>query len=361
MSDESGAQIAGTIANAQLYDERVRAEAALSESTRRLEESVAELGRTQEQLIQQERLRALGQMASGIAHDFNNALVPILGLAELLLANREALRDTDCVIEHLETIKTAATDAAGVVIRLREFYRPRGQGDGSATISINDLVGQAISLTWNKWKGEADASSITLSIEAYLELVPPIRGSEVELWELISHLIMNAVDATPNGGTATLRTRVEGDHVLLDVSDTGIGMTEDTRRCLEPLFTTKGNRGTGMGLAMARGIVERHEGSLDIRSEPGRGTTVTVRLPIPAEGDSIGEATRPVGESRQLHVPVVDDEPAVREVLRAYLTHDGHTVETATDGREGLDREAEAERHQARYHRARAGRGSSAT
>ena len=187
-AERVGAQIAGAIANAQLYDERVRAEAALAKSTRRLEETVAELGRTQEQLIQQERLDALGQMASGIAHDFNNALVPILGRAELLLAIREALQDTDRVIEHLETIKTAAMDAAEVVARMREFYRPRGQADGFATVSVNDLVGQALSLTRAKWEHEAETRGITLSIETCLELVPPILGSEVELWELISQL-----------------------------------------------------------------------------------------------------------------------------------------------------------------------------
>ena len=236
-------------------------------------------------------------------------------------------------------LKTAAMDGAGIVARLREFYRPRGPGDEFAIISVNDLVGQAISLTRTKWKDEAEANSIVISVETTLEDVPPIRGSEVELRELLTNLIMNAVDAMPNGGTVTLGTLVEGDHVLLDVSDTGIGMTEETRRhCLEPFFTTKGDRGTGMGLAMVYGIVQRHEGGLDIYSELGRGSKFVVRLPLPVEGASIGEAERPSGPSRQLHVLVVDDEPHVRQVLEEYLTFDGHTVETATDGREALEK-----------------------
>ena len=338
-AERVGMQIAGAIANAQLYNERIRAEASLAESTRRLDQTVAELRLTQEQLIQQERLRALGQMASGIAHDFNNALVPILGFTELLLVRPEVLGDADRAAEYLEMIKTAAMDGAGIVARLREFYRPRGPGDEFAIISVNDLVGQAISLTRTKWKDEAEANSIVISVETTLEDVPPIRGSEVELRELLTNLIMNAVDAMPNGGTVTLGTLVEGDHVLLDVSDTGIGMTEETRRhCLEPFFTTKGDRGTGMGLAMVYGIVQRHEGGLDIYSELGRGSKFVVRLPLPVEGASIGEAERPSGPSRQLHVLVVDDEPHVRQVLEEYLTFDGHTVETATDGREALEK-----------------------
>jgi signal transduction histidine kinase len=108
-----------------------------------------------------------------------------------------------------------------------------------------------------------------------------IQGNAARLRDAITNLIFNAVDAMPQGGTLTLRTRAEGEAVLLDVSDTGIGMTEDVRRsCFEPFFTTKGEQGTGLGLAMVFSIAQHHSGTIDIASEPGKGTTFTLRLPV---------------------------------------------------------------------------------
>ena len=240
-----------------------------------LEAAYAELKQTQQNIIQQERLRALGEMASGIAHDFNNALTPILGFSELLLKRSEGLDDRDTVERYLRMMNMAAQDAATVVSRLREFYRKREEGENFAPASLHDLVGQAISLTQPRWKDEAQAKGITIKMEIDLQEVPLIIGDESELREALTNLVFNAVDAMPDGGTITLRTRRDGNQVVLEVSDTGTGMTEEVRqRCLDPFFTTKGTHGTGMGLAMVYGIVQRHEGTLDIESEADKGTTL---------------------------------------------------------------------------------------
>ena len=316
-----------------------QAEEALLDSNHRLQVALEELKQTQTRVIQQERLQALGLLASGIAHDFNNALVPILGFTELLLDRDEESEDRQGTRNYLQMISTAAQDAASVVNRLREFYRPRGEGDRFTSVDIDELVAQVISLTQGRWKDEAQANSVTIAIETDLKDVPPVWGSQSELRELLSNLILNAVDAMPHGGTITLRTRSEGSQIALEVADTGIGMSEEIRqRCLEPFFTTKGERGTGMGLPMVHATVQRHQGTLNIESEPDEGTTFIIKLPISSTVGHDREETQSIPPTGALRVLVADDEPTVREVVSGYLTRDGHSVEIAKNGREALDK-----------------------
>ena len=302
--------------------------------------TVEELKRAQQKVIQQERLSALGQLASGIAHDFNNALTPILGFSELLLTRPEKLDDKDVTRGHVEMINTAARDAASVVARLREFYRKRDESDLLAPVSLEDIVGQSLSLTQAKWKDEAQAKGVSIRVKTDLQETPPISANESELREALMNLMLNAVDAMPEGGTLTIRSRLDGDCVLLAVSDTGIGMTEEVRqRCLDPFFTTKGSDGTGMGLAMVHGIVQRHAGTIEVESEVGKGTTFTIRLPNRTQSfdnrNAESAGPKPV---RMLRVLIVDDEPMVRQLITEYLTGDGHTVETASNGIQALDK-----------------------
>ena len=326
--------------------QRERAEAALEttnaelrERNAELQKALAELTAAQEHIIQQERLRALGQMASGIAHDFNNALVPILGFCELLLLSPAILKDEQKAASYLETIQTAAKDAASVVSRLREFYRPNKGERAFAPVSLKRLVEQAVTLTKPKWKDQAQAAGATVEIALELEAVPPVAGEESALREVLTNLIFNAVDAMPAGGTLTLRTTRRGDTAVIEVADTGTGMTAVVRqRCLEPFFSTKGERGTGLGLSMVFGIVQRHSGSLDIRSAPGQGTAFIITLPLQDAPPEAAAAAPVRAAQRPLRVLVVDDEAPVRDTLAAVLAADGHEVELATDGADGLRR-----------------------
>ena len=304
-----------------------------------LQKALTELTAAQEHIIQQERLRALGQMASGIAHDFNNTLVPILGFCELLLLSPAILSDRAKATRYLETIQTAAKDAASVVSRLREFYRPNKGERAFEPVSLKRLVEQAITLTKPKWKDQAQAAGATVEIALELEAVPPVAGEESALREVLTNLIFNAVDAMPAGGTLTLRTLRRGDTAVLEVADTGTGMTKETRqRCLEPFYSTKGERGTGLGLSMVFGIVQRHSGSLDIRSELGKGTAFIITLPLQDAPVEAAAAPTARAAQRPLRVLVVDDEAPVRDTLAAVLAADGHEIELATDGADGLRR-----------------------
>ncbi len=319
--------------------ERKKAEESVLISNRQLADALKRIEATQEQVIRRERMHALGRMAHGMAHDFNNALAPILGFSELLLINPAVLADPPKLRSYLEMIHAAARESERVTSRLREFYRYRDEGEIFTAIAINDLVLQAISVTQPRWKDQALAAGVTIDIRTEMSHAPTLRGNEQELREMLVNLIFNAVDAIVKRGIITVRTQVRGHALAITVADDGAGMTEEVRsRCLEPFFSTKDSDASGLGLGSVYGIVRRHEGDIDIQSEAGRGTSVTITLPLdklprPPEPPS---AARPAGES--LRILVVEDEPLVREVLSVYLEEDRHHVTLAANGREGYEK-----------------------
>jgi signal transduction histidine kinase len=328
--------------NAKLQQEiadRGKAEEALLESNRQLSAAMGQLQATQHEIIQRERMHALGRMANGIAHDFNNALAPILGFSELLLMKPETLQEPQKVRNYVELIHTAAKDSAKVVSRLREFYRYRDGSEVFSAVVINDLVLQAISITQPRWKDQALAVGVNIEIRTEMGNVPTVPGNEPELREMLVNLIFNAIDAIQKRGTITVQTEQHGRWVAITVSDDGAGMTEEVRaRCLEPFFTTKEDQGSGLGLGSVYGIVRRHEGEVDIQSEPGRGTSICISLPLDKRVKA-PEAPRPAPPpSTTLRILVVEDEPLVREVISVYLNEDHHQTVTAENGRDGLEK-----------------------
>ena len=301
-----------------------------------LQTAYEELRNTQQAVMQQERLRVLGQMASGIAHDINNAISPITLYADTMLESEPSLSERGR--GYLGTIQQAASDVAATVARMREFYRQDIHPD-LTTININEILRQVVDLTRARWEAMPQQRGIVIDmrIEPAADLAP-IMGMKSELREAFTNLVFNAVDAMPQGGTLTLRTRRDGrERVLVEITDTGLGMDEETRRrCLEPFFTTKGERGTGLGLAMVYGVIQRHDGDLEIESAPGSGTTV--RMSFSAAASAPVESTQaqpaiPAG----LNILLVDDDPILLHSLRETLELDGHTVLSANGGKQGID------------------------
>ena len=327
--------------SAENATKRQQAEEDLRQTNRELEKALAELKATQRQVIQQERLSAIGQMASGIAHDFNNTLMPIVGFADLLLTNEAMLNNKAEARKCLELLLTSAKDAASVVSRLREFYRPLAADEEFPIVDLAKIVKQAVSLTEPKWRHEAQANGVTVTVTTDFKALPIVSGEESALREVLTNLVFNAVDAMPEGGRIEIQTAIVDQKAIIKVSDTGTGMTEAVRqRCLEPFFSTKGERGTGLGLSMVYGIVERHRGRLEIESIVGKGTTFIIELPL-AEEMSLTQTAAVVHakpRSSSLDVLVVDDEPRIREVLCTYMRSDGHRVATAASGREALEK-----------------------
>lgn len=313
------AQLAVAIHNARLYED--------------LQRAYEQLKLSQDEAMRAERLRALGQMASGIAHDFNNVLTPVLGYLELALEN-PALPDD--ARSDVERARRGALAASSIVARLREFYRPRDAAEPFAPVDLNRVIREAVDLTRPRWRDIPQEQGIVIDTRLELGPSPRVQGDAAALRDLLTNLIANAVDAMPNGGTITIHTQTEGDHVLLSVADTGVGMSDEVRRrAFEPFFSTKGSQGTGLGLSICYGIVQRHGGTIDLESEPGKGTTVLIRLPISADALSLGQdATLPA--LPPLTILLVDDEDPVRAVIGRMLTRAGHRVITASGGQEAI-------------------------
>ncbi len=304
-----------------------------------LQQAYDDLRQTQQAVMQQERLKALGQMASGIAHDINNAISPVALYTESLLEKEPNLSPR--ARDYLTTIQHAIEDVSHTVARMREFYRQRETPLTLSAVKLNPLIRQVLDLSRARWSDMPQQRGIFIKVETdFADELPIIMGVESEIREALVNLVFNAVDAMPEGGTLTLRTKVSPGQPLvhLEVCDSGVGMDDDTRRrCLEPFFTTKGERGTGLGLAMVYGIVRRHNADIEIESQVGKGTIVRLSFPLPT---SISEASQaaapPYAVPTRRRILVVDDDPLLIKSLRDTLETDGHVVTTASGGKDGI-------------------------
>lgn len=320
----------------QLRNQNQALEERVKEGNNRLETTVAQLHAAQQQVVQQERLRALGEMAAGIAHDFKNLLSLILGYGEMLSHEESVAGEESRSALYVGHIISAAQDGVEMVKRLAKFQRPASESDLRQAIHLPELIDEAIELTRPRWQGEALARNVNITVETDFAHEAAILGDPAEFRDLLINTIFNAVDAMPEGGTITFRTRAEGENVALEIEDTGTGMSEETReRCLEPFYTTKGARGSGLGLAMIYGITKRHHGSLDIQTKLGKGTKISIRLPNESP-EEVEPAAATAAPSAPLRILVVDDQPLLCDILVEYLQTDGHRTATATSGEEAL-------------------------
>ncbi len=346
----------------------------------------------QERLLRDEKLRAMGQLASGVAHDFNNALARIIGTLELLRLERREL--PPWLEEQLRIIDQASRGEAETVRRLQEFTRGSEGLARMEPLEAHGLLDDVARLTQPRWQAVAQEQGVTIECLVACEPDLWLRGSPGELREALTNLVFNAVDAMSNGGRITLRGRrvqspkpkvqsqeaevrspksktqsedggggpwtlgvgLGTDAVELAVIDTGLGMSEEVRqRALEPFFSTKGERGSGLGLSMVYGIAVRHGGEVWVETAEGQGTTMALILPATEvqgpkpkvqslAGTAVGNLELPrepgtlnLERPRSgLRVLVVDDERVLAHVLSELLRKEGHQVEEATSGKEAL-------------------------
>ncbi len=291
----------------------------------------------EQQLVRSEQLRALGQLASGVAHDFNNLLTGILGVSELLLNGLPADEERRL----LKMMRQSALDGAHMVRRV-QMLGPSHESNGFSPVDLNSLVNDVVELTRPRWRGTAQQRGITIGVEIETELVPPVNGNASELREVITNLVLNAVDAMPLGGQLTLCTELHDDKVWLVVSDSGMGMSEETqRRLFEPFFTTKAKEGHGLGLSVSNSIIARHKGTIEIESTLGQGSRFIIKLPLAETIAPEKKAASKAALSKALAVPpcrilIVDDDPNLLYILRRILQTDQHIVTTTTSGQEAI-------------------------
>jgi signal transduction histidine kinase/ActR/RegA family two-component response regulator len=308
-----------------------------------LQRAYDDLRQSQQTVMQNERLRALGQMASGIAHDINNAISPVSLYTELLLQQEKQISEQGRA--RLGTMQRAIEDVAGTIERMREFYRPRESAREFNRVDVHTAIDQVVELTQPRWRALPQERGIVIDLRRRFAAGKlEILGDEIELRDALTNLIFNAVDAMPEGGTLTLATgkRLGQDvlpNVVIEVIDTGLGMNEETRRrCMEPFYTTKGERGTGLGLASVYGMLRRHDAEFEIDSAPGEGTKVSMVFPGFAE--RVAGATRATEAQairKNLRILVVDDDPVLSRSLQDALETDGHRLHLAPGGQTGID------------------------
>src|SRR3990172_6333439 len=303
-----------------------------------LQEAYESLKTAQKDLVDSERVRALGQLAAGIAHDFNNLLHGILGRTQLLglkLGNKEL--DLPYIHSQLETIEKLALQGGETISRIQDLSRIR-KDVSSVPLDLNAVVTNAVEMTRTKWKDESEARGIRVAVLVRPGTLPLTVGDPAEICRVVCNLLINAVEAMPKGGEISLATFHEGDQVLLEVSDTGTGMSEEVReRIFEPFFTTK-EIGQGLGTSIIYGIVARHGGGIRGSSGEGGGTTFHLRLPVipppsserPRKGKGLREGTAPA------RILIIEDGDLNRDLFERYVKEMGHLAFVASSGTEGL-------------------------
>ncbi|HEY2963446.1 MAG TPA: ATP-binding protein [Pyrinomonadaceae bacterium] len=325
---EIGAQANQLLANSQQHATRERLRKCLDMIADAHNRHEAQ----REQEIHAQKMAALGELSFGVAHNVNNTLTGILGRAQLIMRNSH---DEAKIKAGIELIIKSAEDGAHIIRRIQDFARQRPSREFE-TISIADLLKDACEMTRPRWEARSEFAQIRFALHANCQAC--VKGDPVELREVLVNMIYNAIDAMPSGGEIRLSTQENRERVVVCISDTGTGMGPDVKqRLFDPFFTTKGKAGTGMGLAVSFGIIRRHEGSIEVDSEPGRGTTFKISLPkvVPAASDATDTPVETPGVAPtddKIRVLVVDDEVHVREVLIEALEAEGCEVVAAQSG-----------------------------
>ncbi len=304
--------------NGRLYQQRAQA--------------LQQVEATQNHLLLVEKLRALGELAGGVTHDFNNLLAGIIGNVQVLMLEIQEPEQ----LQTLRLIEKAAKDGAATVKRIQGFARNDGD-QPDAPVDMSELANDALDLTRLRWRNAAQEQGIHIELQREIQSVPMIRGHAPELREVLTNLIINAIDAMPEGGILRVATGQRGAEVFVSVADTGVGMSDEVRsRIFNPFFTTKGEKGNGLGLAVSAAIIQRHGGRIDVQSKEGRGTNFVIWLPIlEIDFDEVAAHDSDV-PNIQGRILVVEDEELVRVALSRMLSAWGHTVTAAEDGREAL-------------------------
>jgi putative nucleotidyltransferase with HDIG domain len=286
----------------------------------------------EQNLIQIERLRALGEMAGSVAHDFNNLLGAILGNVQLLLSHEQ----NQSTAGKLAVIERLTIEGAEKVKRLQEFTRIR-RDRSLEMIDVEPVLEESLELI----NSRAQAQGIRLELTRDRRKLPPIQGNAAELREAFFNILINAIDAMPENGKLTVKSETDRASITITFRDNGCGMPEEVRqRIFEPFFTTKGPQGSGLGMSMVYGIISRHKGEIQVASIPDKGSTIVIHLPVresTAKEASAPSAGQKVLNQEPTHILVIDDEEVMRNALTDILKIGNHRVKTAADGMKGLE------------------------
>jgi PAS domain S-box-containing protein len=291
-----------------------------------LKKAYQDLSQAQEALVRSERMKALGEMVGGIAHEFNNLLAGILGNTQILL---QTAKDPG-LAKRLRTIERAALTGAEEVKRLQTFTLASA-GSERKLFVLKEILQEALLMTRPRWRDLTHKKGITIEVETDLGECPPLEGDEENLRIAVINIIFNAIDALPQGGKIRARCWADKSFAYLQIADTGVGMKPEVlERAFEPYFTTQRPLKSGLGLSVAYGTVKKHQGNIELKSEAGRGTTATIKLPLGAA--KAGAAAGPLEgkpATPSVRIMIVEDDPTVASLLTDILSRGGWTVKTS--------------------------------
>ncbi|MBZ0191162.1 MAG: response regulator [Candidatus Kuenenia stuttgartiensis] len=317
---------------------RIEAQIKLKEINETLEYQIKV--RTKE-LLQSKKLESMGIMTTGVAHGFNNILAIIDGKIQMLMRENKG---REKLLEELRLIRSSVKDGAEIVRRMNKFTKVKEDRDWFVAIDLCEEIKSTIDSTHPGWKecAEREGIAYTINLDG-VKHVSCIMGNPLELREVLINIIKNAFDAMPGGGTLSFSTREENGSVVLEISDTGIGMDEETQtKIFDPFFTTK-ERGTGLGMSIVYGTVKRHGGKIAAQSQKERGSTLILSFPAAKESPGITKSDHEPGkvtpEKRGLRngILIVDDEATIGKVLSSFLTGEGYNVVFIDNGAGALD------------------------
>ncbi len=302
-----------------------------------IKEDITESKKIREALLESEKFKSLGIISAGIAHEFNNILAVMVGNAELLREDDKELK------KGLDSIVKAGDDGAEIVRNMLKFAKPEGRNIfGYIFSDIRKIINEAIEFTAPRWKNMSQAKGLDYIIDKEgMKEVPKVLCNTTELREVFTNIINNALDAMPNGGTLSFSLRNSENNVFINISDTGCGMTEEVKRKIcDPFFTTRRPLGTGLGMSVSYGVIMRHNGSIEVDTESGKGTTFSLRIPIDnkaVQPELPTESETQVTTTMKRRILVVDDNDDICAVLENLLIKSGHAVKTVNNGAEAIE------------------------
>ena len=299
---------------------------------------ITEHKRMEEALLKSEKLKSIGTLAAGVSHEFNNILAVISGTIQLLNVTH---KDDEGLKKPFSTMKMAVDDGALISRKMLKFTKTDNDAEGFVSFDIRDLIMQSIDFTSPRWKNEAQTNGIDYQINMDgMKSVSSIMCNSSELREVFINIINNALDAMPDGGTLSFSTWSNENTVFVCISDTGDGMSEETKRNIfDPFYTTKMAVGTGLGMSLSYGIITRHGGNIEVESEEGKGTKFTLQFPTTNESASLitdHEQEQELSE-RNMRILVVDDEDALCVVLDEFFSRCGNKVKTVNNGSDAIN------------------------
>ena len=304
---------------------------------------ITERQELQAKLIQTERMRIIGEVASGAAHDFNNFLMTILGRSQLMLMNIE----DEAIIEEIKIIEKAARDGAVMVKRLQELTPSHSkQSEEFKHFYLDSVIKDSLLYSFQKIKPATQLKGQETKINTNLDKDIVVFGNPVELKEVFTNLIFNATDAMPDGGTLAIHAQIDREEktAIVSVKDSGVGMPASVRRKIfDPFFTTKGESGTGLGLSLVYKIITSHDGTIQVNSKADRGTEFIIRLPFSEQkphAEAPIEDYRQISTSHNTNLLVIDDEIELLMTIAEVLKLKFNKVDMASSGKEALERVA---------------------